>query len=57
MKICLLNLEIISVIHNGKLNSNYNEDEVSEYMKNDSIDINVDISRWIKKVLKFIQWI
>ena len=34
----------ISVIHNGKLNSNYNEDEVSEYMKSDSIDINVDIS-------------
>ncbi len=33
----------ISVIHNGKLNSNYNEDEVSEYMKSDSIDINVDI--------------
>ena len=34
----------ISVIHNGKLNSNYNEDEVSEYMKSDSIDINVCIS-------------
>ena len=34
----------ISVVHNGKLNSNYNEDEVSEYMKNDSININVDIS-------------
>ena len=34
----------ISVIHNGKLNSNYNEDEVSEYMKSDSIDINVYIS-------------
>ena len=34
----------ISVVHNGKLNSNYNEDEVSEYMKSDSIDINVDIS-------------
>ena len=34
----------ISVINNGKLNSNYNEDEVSEYMKSDSIDINVDIS-------------
>ncbi len=34
----------ISVIHNGKLNSNYNEDEVSEYMKSDSIDINIDIS-------------
>ena len=34
----------ISVVSNGKLNSNYNEDEVSEYMKSDSIDINVDIS-------------
>jgi glutamate N-acetyltransferase/amino-acid N-acetyltransferase len=34
----------ISVVHNGKLNSNYNEEEVSEYMKSDSIDINVDIS-------------
>ena len=34
----------ISVISNGKLNSNYNEDEVSEYVKNDSIDINIDIS-------------
>jgi len=33
----------ISVVHNGKLNSNYNEDEVSEYMKSDSIEINVDI--------------
>ena len=34
----------ISVVSNGKLNSNYNEDEVSEYMKSDSVDINVDIS-------------
>lgn len=34
----------ISVVSNGKLNSNYNEDEVSEYIKSDSIDINVDIS-------------
>ena len=34
----------ISVVHNGKLNSNFNEDEVSEYMRSDSIDINVDIS-------------
>ena len=34
----------LSVVHNGKLNSNYNEDEVSEYMKSDSIEINVDIS-------------
>ena len=34
----------INIIHNGKLNSNYNVDEVSEYMKSYSIDINVDIS-------------
>jgi len=34
----------ISVVHNGKLNSSYNENEVSDYMKSDSIDINVDIS-------------
>ncbi len=34
----------ISIVMNGKLNSNYNEDEVSEYMRNDSIDIEVDIS-------------
>ena len=38
----------ISVVHNGKLNSNYNEDEVSEYMKSDSIEINVDISNGSK---------
>jgi glutamate N-acetyltransferase/amino-acid N-acetyltransferase len=34
----------ISVVQNGKLNPNYNEDEVSDYMKGDSIDINIDIS-------------
>ena len=39
----------ISVVHNGKLNSNYNENEVSEYMKSDSIEINVDISSGSKK--------
>ena len=33
-----------NIVSNGKLNSNYNEDEVSEYMKSDSIYINVDIS-------------
>jgi len=38
----------ISVVHNGKLNSSYNEDEVSEYMKGDSIDIDVDISSGTK---------
>jgi glutamate N-acetyltransferase/amino-acid N-acetyltransferase len=34
----------ISVVQNGKLNPNYNENEVSDYMKGDSIDISIDIS-------------
>ena len=34
----------IIVVQNGKLNPNYNENEVSDYMKGDSIDINIDIS-------------
>ncbi len=34
----------LSVVHNGKINSNYDESEVSEYMRSDSIDINIDIS-------------
>jgi len=34
----------LSVVHNGKINSNYDESEVSEYMMSDSIDINIDIS-------------
>ena len=33
----------ISIVQNGKLNVNYNEDEASEYMKGDNIDIHVDI--------------
>ena len=32
------------IIQNGKINTNYNEDEVSDYMKNSNIDIFVDIS-------------
>jgi len=34
----------LSVVHNGKISSNYDESEVSEYMRSDSIDINIDIS-------------
>ena len=34
----------ISVVQNGKLNPNYNENEVSDYMKGDSIDLNIAIS-------------
>ncbi len=33
----------ISIVQNGKLNVSYNEDEASEYMKDDNIDIHVDI--------------
>jgi len=38
-----------SIIQNGKLNINYNESEVSNYMKNDDIEIEVDISTGSKK--------
>ena len=31
------------IIQKGKLNINYSEAEASEYMKNDNIEINVDI--------------
>tara|TARA_B100001093_G_C26605982_1_gene918043 strand:- start:388 stop:912 length:525 start_codon:yes stop_codon:yes gene_type:complete len=33
----------INIVQNGKLNSNYNEDETSDYMKNDNIDIHVNL--------------
>ena len=38
----------INIVYNGKINPNYNEDESSEYMKNNSIDICVDISNGSK---------
>ena len=34
----------IDIIQNGKLNSNYNEDEAANYMKNDNINIQVEIN-------------
>ena len=33
----------LSIIQNGKLNINFNEKEVKEYMKKDNIDININI--------------
>jgi len=33
----------INIIQNGKINANYNEEETSDYMKNNNIDIQVDI--------------
>ena len=38
----------INIIYNGKINPNYNEADSSEYMKNNSIDICVDISNGSK---------
>jgi glutamate N-acetyltransferase/amino-acid N-acetyltransferase len=38
----------IDIIFNGKINPNYNETECLEYMKNNSIDIYVDISNGSK---------
>ncbi len=34
----------ITIVQNGKVNPNYKEEEAAEYMKNDSIDIFVNIS-------------
>ena len=39
----------IIIVQNGKLNPNYNEVETSEYMKNDNIEIYVDILNGSKK--------
>jgi glutamate N-acetyltransferase/amino-acid N-acetyltransferase len=33
----------IMIIHNGKLSETYNETEVAKYMKNENIDISVEI--------------
>ena len=38
-----------SIINNGKLNLNYNESEIVNYMKNDNIDININIFKGSKK--------
>ena len=37
------------IVKNGNLNSNYNEEETSDYMKNDNIEIYVDILSGTKK--------
>ena len=36
------------IVQNGKFNSNYSEDEACEYMKNDTIEISVDIGNGSK---------
>ena len=39
----------IYIVQNGKLSPNYNESEVSSYMKGDNIDMSVNISNGSKK--------
>jgi len=43
----------ITIIQNGKLINNYNESEVSDYMKSDNIEINIDISNGTKKFIAY----
>ena len=43
----------LNIIQNGKLNANYNETETSEYMKNDTIDIHVDIADGTKNFIAY----
>ena len=38
----------ILIIQNGKMNSNYNETDASEYMRNDNVEIDIDISNGSK---------
>ena len=38
-----------SIINNGKLNLNYNESDIVNYMKNENIDININIFTGSKK--------
>ena len=52
----LINLEKLSIkfgefsiINNGKLNLNYNESDIVNYMKSDNIDININIFKGSKK--------
>ena len=43
----------VLIIQNGKLNPSYNEIEAAEYMKNDNIEIDVDISNGSKSFTAF----
>ena len=38
---------------NGKLNQNYDEKVVANYMKNENIDLNIEISTGIKNFTAF----
>ena len=43
----------LCIIQSGKLNANYNEKDASDYMKNNHIDILVDISKGSKNFVAY----
>ena len=43
----------IIIVQNGKINVNYNEEEAANYMKNDNIEIKIDISSGSKNFKAF----
>jgi len=43
-----INFGEFNIIQNGKINPNYNEDIVAEYIKNNNIDINIDLVKGSK---------
>ena len=43
-----INFGEFNIIQNGKINPNYNEDIVADYIKNNNIDINIDLLKGSK---------
>ncbi len=43
-----INFGDFNIIQNGKVNQNYNEEDVTEYIKNDNIDLKINISNGTK---------
>ena len=43
----------IKIVHDGKLNQNYDEKVVANYMKSENIDLNIEISTGIKNFTAF----
>ncbi len=43
----------ISIIQNGKININYNENDASDYMNKDNIDLFIDLSSGSKNFLAY----
>ena len=43
-----INFGNLNIINDGKINPNYNEEAVTEYIRNDNIDLNIDIANGTK---------